>query len=65
MCIAVAAVPLYKICSDLQIDQCRYFITVLTIFIRYKIEMQDNRRIVAAIYMHRFKFINKSYRYNI
>ena len=28
MCIAVADVPLYNICIVLEIDQCRYFITV-------------------------------------
>ena len=35
----------------------------LTIFIRYKAEMQDNRHIVDAIYMYLFKFIYRSYRY--
>ena len=36
ICIAVAAVPWYNICIVLQIDQCRYFIIVLTIFVCYK-----------------------------
>ena len=37
----------------------------LTIFIRYKTEMQDNRHIVESLYMYilLFKFINRSYRY--
>ena len=39
------------------------FFTVLTIFIRYKTELQDNRHIVDAIYMHLFKLIYRSYRY--
>ena len=55
-----AALPWYNISIVLQIDQCRYLITVLTIFIRYKIEIQVNRHIVDAIYMHLFKFISIS-----
>ena len=51
MCIAVAVVPWYNICIALQIDQCRYFIIVLTIFICYK-RKSDNRHIVDLIYMH-------------
>ena len=46
----VAALPWYNICIVLQIDQCRYFITVLTIFTRYKAEIKDKWHIVDAIY---------------
>ena len=49
----VAVLPWYNICIVLQIDQCKYFITVLCC----KTEMQDNRQIVDAICMHLFKFI--------
>ena len=52
VCIAVAAVPWYNICIVLQIDQCRYFITVLTTFTLYKTEMHVNRHIVDVIFMH-------------
>ena len=41
----VAALPWYNICIVLQIDLCRYFITVIL----YKAEIQDNRHIVDAI----------------
>ena len=34
-----------------------------TMFIRYKTEIHDNRRIYDAIYVHMFKFIYRSYRY--
>ena len=57
------ALPSQPFRNVLQIDQCRYFTTVLTIFIRYKTEIHDNRHIVDAIYMHLFKFNYRSYRY--
>ena len=60
---AVAALPWYNICIVLQVDQCRYLITVLTTFIHYMTEMHINRHIVDQIYMHMFKFIYRSYRY--
>ena len=62
VCIAVAALPWYKICTVLQIYQCtcRYFITVLTIFIPCKTEMHNNWHNVDAIYMHVLKiFIDR------
>ena len=64
MWIAVAAVSWYNVCIVLQIDQCRYCITVFTIFIRYEHEMHENRHIVEVIYtcMHILKFICRSYR---
>ena len=52
MCIAVAAVPGYIICIFLQIDQCRYIIIVLTIFICYKRNARQAEHIVDVIYMH-------------
>ena len=42
----------HYICIVYEIDQCRYFITVLTIFICYKTKMPNNRQIVDVIYMH-------------
>ena len=35
----IAALPRYKHILCLQIHQCRYFITVLRLFIRYKTEL--------------------------
>ena len=57
----VAALPWYNICIGLQIDECRYFITVLTIFIRHNAEIKDNRHIGDAIYTCTFSkfFINR------
>ena len=51
----IATIPWYNIWIVLQSDQCKYFITDLTIFIRYHTEMHANRHIVGAIYMHLFK----------
>ena len=50
MYLHMAALPWYNICIVFQIDQYRYFITVLTIFIRYKAKIKANRHIVDAIY---------------
>ena len=49
MCIPVAAVPWYNICIVLQIDQFRYFITVLTIFISYK---RNARQSTHCMHLH-------------
>ena len=49
VCIAVAALSWYNICIVLQIDQRRYFITVLTVFIHYMSELHDNRHIIDPI----------------
>ena len=44
---------IYNICIVLQIDQCRYFLTVLTIPIRYKAEIKDNRHFALLMrYIH-------------
>ena len=37
----------------------------LTIFIRYKTEMHDDRQTVDAIYIYLFKFIYRSYGYKL
>ena len=48
------------ICIVLGVDQCRHFITVLSIFKRYKTEMRDILHIVDLINMHMFKCIYRS-----
>ena len=53
----VAALQRNNISLALQIDQCRYFITV------FNTEMQDNRHIVDAKHMYLLKFIYRSYIY--
>ena len=52
MCIAVAFVPWYNICIVLQIDQCRYLLLFLKLFICYKTGMPDSGHVVDVIYMH-------------
>ena len=54
MCFSVAALPWYNICIVLQIDNVDILLLFLTIFIRYKAEIKDNRHIVDAIYTYTF-----------
>ena len=66
MHLQVAALPCYNICIVLQIDECRYVITVLTIlFIRYKAEIKDNRHIFYAIYTCISSHVYRLYRYKL
>ena len=53
VCFAVAAFPWYHIFIVLQIDQCRYFITVfITMYIRYMTDMYGNTHIADTIHAH-------------
>ena len=46
------SISVINICVVLQIDQCRYFVRVLTIFIRDNTKMYDNGHIVDMIHAH-------------